>query len=39
LVVYADGATSFILAPLGLVVGDVIISSTAADIIDLQDEQ
>ena len=32
LVVYADGATSFILAPLGLVVGDVVISSASADI-------
>lgn len=32
LVVYADGATSFILAPLGLSVGDVVISSVSADI-------
>jgi len=32
LVVYADGATNFILAPLGLSVGDVIISSATADI-------
>ncbi|MGZ3789083.1 MAG: 50S ribosomal protein L2 [Bacteriovorax sp.] len=32
LVVYADGATSFILAPLGLAVGDVVISSASADI-------
>ncbi|MBY0412718.1 MAG: 50S ribosomal protein L2, partial [Bdellovibrionales bacterium] len=32
LVVYADGATSFILAPLGLNVGDVVVSSASADI-------
>lgn len=32
LVVYADGATSFILAPLGLAVGDQVISSANADI-------
>lgn len=32
LVVYADGATNFILAPLGLTVGDSIISSASADI-------
>ena len=32
LAVYADGATNFILAPLGLSVGDVIISSVTADI-------
>jgi large subunit ribosomal protein L2 len=32
LVVYADGATSFILAPLGLSVGDSIVSSASADI-------
>ncbi len=32
LVVYADGATSFILAPLGLAVGDTVISSANADI-------
>lgn len=32
LVVYADGATSFILAPLGLAVGDTVISSAGADI-------
>lgn len=32
LVVYADGATSFILAPLGLSVGDSVVSSTNADI-------
>ena len=32
LVVYADGATNFILAPLGLSVGDVVISSVSADI-------
>ena len=32
LIVYADGATNFILAPLGLVVGDIVISSTTADI-------
>jgi large subunit ribosomal protein L2 len=32
LIVYADGATSFILAPLGLIVGDVIVSSATADI-------
>lgn len=32
LIVYADGATSFILAPLGLLVGDTIVSSSSADI-------
>ncbi len=32
LVVYADGATSFILAPLGLNVGDTVVSSSNADI-------
>ena len=32
LIVYKDGDTRFILAPLGLVVGDTIISSASADI-------
>lgn len=32
LIVYADGATTFILAPLGLNVGDTVISSASADI-------
>jgi large subunit ribosomal protein L2 len=32
LIVYADGATNFILAPLGLNVGDQVVSSAAADI-------
>jgi large subunit ribosomal protein L2 len=32
LIVYADGATSFILAPLGLNVGDSVVSSANADI-------
>lgn len=32
LIVYADGATNFILAPLGLSVGDTVISSATADI-------
>ena len=32
LIVYADGATSFILAPLGLNVGDSVVSSASADI-------
>jgi len=32
LVVYADGAQSFILAPLGLTVGDQVVSSASADI-------
>ena len=32
LLTYADGATSFILAPLGLKAGDTVISSSAADI-------
>lgn len=32
LIVYADGAQSFILAPLGLNVGDVVIASASADI-------
>lgn len=32
LIVYADGAQSFILSPLGLNVGDTVIASAAADI-------